>query len=70
MIFTPVPAATGLNIFPLTPEPLYMPPAGVPPVSANGAASIQTDELDGQVTTGKGTTADGDDPFRVVGNRT
>ena len=37
---------------PLTPVPLYVPPVGEPPLSANDAALIHTDELAGQVTVG------------------
>ena len=52
MVFTPVPAAAGLNMPLLTPGPLYVPPAGELPVRAKAAASIQTDALDGQLTKG------------------
>ena len=48
----PVPATEGLKMPPLTPVPLYVPPVGEPPLSANEVALIHTDELDGQVTTG------------------
>lgn len=38
----PTPAVAGLNWPPLTPGPLYVPPAGEPPVNANAAVFIHT----------------------------
>ena len=54
MVCVPTPAVAGSNMPALTPVPLYVPPAGVPPVSVNAAVLIQTDELAGQFTTGNG----------------
>ena len=48
----PTPAVAGLKFPALTPVPLYVPPAGKPPVNAYGAVFTQVDELDGQVTVG------------------
>jgi hypothetical protein len=42
----------GLKLPALTPVPLYVPPTGVAPLSANGTALIHTDEFAGQLTTG------------------
>ena len=52
IVCMPVPAAVGLNTpAAFTPGPLYVPPAGDPPVNVNAAALIHTEELAGQVTT-------------------
>ena len=48
----PTPAVAGLKFPPLTPVPLYVPPAGLPPVSAKGAVFVQAEEFEGQVTVG------------------
>lgn len=52
MVCIPAPAVAGLNIPALTPVPLYVPPAGAPPVSAKAGALMQIAELAGQVTVG------------------
>ena len=48
----PTPAVAGLKLLPLTPVPLYVPLAGLPPVNEYAGAFIQTDELAGQLTVG------------------
>ena len=52
IVCVPAPAVAGLNWPPLTPVPLYVPPAGLPPVNANAGASMHTELFDGQLTTG------------------
>ena len=42
MVCTPVPAADGSKMPPLTNAPLYAPPGGEPPVSVTGFASAHT----------------------------
>ena len=42
MVFTPAPARAGENTPLETPGPEYVPPAGKPPVSTNGAVVKQT----------------------------
>ena len=42
MVWVPVPAVAGLNVFPLTPGPLNVPPAGVPD-SVTGGPLTQTE---------------------------
>ena len=49
----PTPAGAGLKLLSLTPVPLYVPPAGLPPVNEYAEAFMQTDELAGQLTVGK-----------------
>ena len=56
IVCVPAPAVAGLNWPALTPVPLYVPPVGEPPVNANAGASIHTEVLDGQLTTGSGFT--------------
>ena len=51
-MFEPSEAADGSNVPAVTPEPLYVPPEGVAPVSANGASVEQTVRFAGQVTAG------------------
>ena len=46
----PIPAIDGSNMPPLTPWPLYVPPAGDPPVNVNASVLIHTVKLAGQVT--------------------
>ena len=52
IVCAPAPAEAGLKLPKLTPGPLYIPPNGVAPVNANGAALIHTDEFAGQDTSG------------------
>ena len=40
---TPVPAAAGEKLTPVTPGPLYTPPSGEPPIILNGAAVAHTE---------------------------
>ena len=56
MIVVPTPAAAGSKVPLVTPLPLYVPPAGLPPVSANGASVAQTGLNDAIVTVGSGLT--------------
>ncbi len=42
IILFPVPAVAGLKNPPLTPVPLYAPPAGVPPLNSTGEEFKQT----------------------------
>ena len=54
---TPTPATAGLKLPPLTPVPLYVPPAGLPPLSAKAASEVVMPVmLPGQVTVGSGFT--------------
>ena len=71
MVCMPTPAAVGLNIPPLTPAPLYVPPEGIPPVRANADVFTHTDWLAGQLISGGAFTAttfvhDDVQPFAVV----
>ncbi len=50
MVEVPTPAMAGLNVFALTPVPVYVPPAGAPPVRSKGASYKQTAMFSGQVT--------------------
>ena len=52
IVCVPTPAVAGLKFPPLTPGPLYVPPVGVPPVSAKGAVLVHVEEFDGQVAVG------------------
>ena len=52
----PTPAVAGLNWPPLTPVPLYVPPAGDPPVSVNAASVEHTAVNADKVTVGNGFT--------------
>ncbi len=49
MVRVPTPAAEGLKFPALTPIPLYVPPAGDPPVNAKVGVFKQTELFDGQV---------------------
>ena len=42
MVVVPAPVVAGLNVLLVTPEPEYTPPAGEPPLNANGAAFEHT----------------------------
>ena len=55
----PTPATAGLNCPPLTPVPLYVPPAGRPPVSAKAGMVLHTALSEASVTTGNGFTKTG-----------
>ena len=52
----PAPAVAGLNMPPLTPVPLYVPPTGNPPVKVNELALIHTLGNVANVTVGNGFT--------------
>ena len=54
MVCAPAPATAGSKLFPLTPVPLNVPPAGLSPLpaSAYAGASTHTELFAGQVTTG------------------
>lgn len=41
MLYVPAPTDDGSKLFPLTPGPLYVPPAGEPPLSAVGPSMLQ-----------------------------
>ena len=56
MIAVPIPAAAGSKVPLVTPLPLYVPPAGLPPVSAKGASVVQTGFNVAIVTVGSGLT--------------
>ena len=49
----PVPATEASKLFPLTPEPVYVPPDGVPPLKAKDGVFKQTALNEPKLTTGK-----------------
>ncbi|NEQ55081.1 MAG: hypothetical protein F6K11_33985 [Leptolyngbya sp. SIO3F4] len=53
MAWVPTPAVAGVKVVPLTPDPLYVPPAGVAPVNVTGFAPAQTAVSGGKVITGE-----------------
>ena len=56
MVDVPTPAVAGLNCPPLTPVPLYVPPAGEPPDKVKAASVLHTAVNGLSVTVGNGFT--------------